>query len=73
VTTDQTSTRDGRRLHVERHGTGSPTVVLGAAHRARADSLPKGRHVIAEASSHYVPFTEPGVVVDEVLRVIDQD
>ena len=36
-----------------------------------AAAAPTGWHVPAERSSHYVPFTEPDLVVDEVLRVID--
>ena len=32
---------------------------LVAAHRVRAEALPRGRHVTADGSSHYVPFTEP--------------
>lgn len=43
---------------------------LMAAHRARAESLPQGRHVVAEASGHYVPFTEPDVIVAEILRIV---
>jgi pimeloyl-ACP methyl ester carboxylesterase len=45
---------------------------LVAAHRARAERLPLGRHVVAAGSSHYIPFTEPGVIADEILRLIDQ-
>lgn len=41
------------------------------AHWARAEALPQGRHVVAEQSGHYVPFTEPEVVVAEVLRIVD--
>lgn len=43
---------------------------LVAAHRARADALPQGRHVGAEQSGHHVPFTEPRLVIDEILRVV---
>lgn len=39
------------------------------AHRETAAALPQGRHVEAPASSHYVPFSEPDLVVAEVLRV----
>jgi pimeloyl-ACP methyl ester carboxylesterase len=42
------------------------------AHRAGAAALPQGRHVEAAASSHYVPFTDAQLVVDEVLHVVDQ-
>jgi pimeloyl-ACP methyl ester carboxylesterase len=44
---------------------------LIAAHRARADGLARGRHVLAAGSSHYVPFTEPDLVADEILRIVD--
>lgn len=44
---------------------------LVAAHAAAAAALPLGRHVRAERSSHHVPFTEPELVADEVLRVVD--
>jgi pimeloyl-ACP methyl ester carboxylesterase len=44
---------------------------LVAAHRARAEALPQGRHVTADRSAHMVPFTEPDVVADEVLRIVD--
>jgi hypothetical protein len=27
--------------------------------------------VLAEASGHYVPFTEPSLVADEVLRIVE--
>jgi pimeloyl-ACP methyl ester carboxylesterase len=41
------------------------------AHRGSAAAAPQGRHVLATASNHFVPFTEPQVVADEVLRIID--
>ncbi len=44
---------------------------LIAAHRARAEAAPRGRHVMAGRSGHMVPFTEPEVVVAEVLRLLD--
>ena len=44
---------------------------LVAAHRARAASFPQGRHVSATRSGHLVPLTEPQLVADEVLRIID--
>ncbi len=46
-----------------------PAVV--AAHRATAAAAPMGRHVDADRSSHYVPFTEPDLVAAEILRVLD--
>ncbi|MFF9067306.1 alpha/beta fold hydrolase [Streptomyces sp. NPDC014891] len=41
-----------------------------AAHAGRAGRSPKGRHVIAERSGHYVPLTEPGVVVREIVALL---
>lgn len=41
-----------------------------AAHRRTAAELPGGRHVEAKNSEHVVLFTEPQVVVDEILRLI---
>lgn len=40
------------------------------AHRASAERLARGRHVIAPDSSHLVPFSEPDVVADAVRAVI---
>lgn len=59
-----TGTRSGRLERGRRPA-------LLAAHRARAAALPQGRHVAAEASSHYVPFTEPELVAREILRIVD--
>ncbi|WP_083734787.1 hypothetical protein [Actinomadura sp. CNU-125] len=44
---------------------------LNTAHRARAETLPRGRHVVAEKSGYLVPFTEPGLLVREILRILD--
>lgn len=41
------------------------------AHRASAAAIPRGRHVLAHQSSHYVPYTEPQLVADEIARIID--
>ena len=49
---------------------GGQRPALVAAHRARADAAPQGRHVEAPGSGHMVPFTEPEVVVDEILRTL---
>lgn len=43
---------------------------LIAAHRTRAESTPRGRHVIAPGSGHYVPFTDPALVTEEILRLV---
>jgi pimeloyl-ACP methyl ester carboxylesterase len=43
---------------------------LVAAHRTRAEAAPRGRHVIAPDSGHYVPFTDPALVTAEILRLI---
>lgn len=44
---------------------------LNTAHRARAAALPHGRHIVAEKSGYLVPFTEPGLLVREILRIMD--
>jgi pimeloyl-ACP methyl ester carboxylesterase len=44
---------------------------LVTAHRVRARAA-HGRHVVAERSAHMVPFTEPGLVTDEIAAMIDQ-
>ncbi len=41
------------------------------AYRARVDALPQGRLVLAERSSHLIPFSEPGLVADEILRLVE--
>ncbi|WP_245665066.1 alpha/beta fold hydrolase [Nocardia sienata] len=41
-----------------------------AAHAHRAAVSPAGRHVLAPASGHYVPITEPELVVEEIRRLI---
>ena len=41
------------------------------AHRARAESLPQGRHVLAERSGHLVQFSEPDLVTAEILRIVE--
>ncbi|MFT3851787.1 MAG: alpha/beta hydrolase [Ilumatobacteraceae bacterium] len=42
------------------------------AHRVRARmAAANGHHVMAERSGHMVPFTEPGLVIDEIARVVD--
>lgn len=44
---------------------------LIAAHRAGAEAASQGRHVVAERSGHLVPFSEPQLVADEILRIVD--
>lgn len=41
------------------------------AHQMSATLLPRGRHVLAEHSSHQVPVTDPLVVVAEILSIVD--
>jgi pimeloyl-ACP methyl ester carboxylesterase len=36
-----------------------------------AELLPDARHVIAEQSSHYVMFSQPELIINEVKRVVD--
>jgi len=45
---------------------------LVASHRARAAGLPQGRFVEASRSGHLIPLSEPQIVIDEVLRIVDQ-
>ena len=42
---------------------------LVAAHRASAAAHPGGRHVEAPHSGHYVLWSEPELVIAEVLRI----
>jgi pimeloyl-ACP methyl ester carboxylesterase len=43
---------------------------LVASHRERAAVLPQGRHVEAPRSGHLVMFTDPEIVVTEILRLV---
>lgn len=43
---------------------------LVAAHEESAAALPQGRHVEAANSSHYVPLTDPQLVIDEITRLL---
>ncbi|MBB4913472.1 alpha/beta fold hydrolase [Streptosporangium saharense] len=43
---------------------------LVAAHRRLAEAQPMGRHVLAERSGHMVPQDEPGLVAEEILRLL---
>ncbi|MEU4806512.1 alpha/beta hydrolase [Actinosynnema sp. NPDC023587] len=40
------------------------------SHRFRADRSARGRHVLAHASGHNVVITEPGLIADEVRRLL---
>lgn len=40
-----------------------------ASHAARAARSPAGRHVLAPNSGHYVPITDPELIVDEIRRL----
>lgn len=46
---------------------------LVVAHRRAAASLRQGRHVTADRSGHYVPFTEPALVAEEIRRIAVPD
>jgi pimeloyl-ACP methyl ester carboxylesterase len=50
---------------------GKQRPALVAAHRARAEALPQGRHVTTGRAAHMVPFDDPAVVAGEVLRLLD--
>ncbi|MCP3805023.1 alpha/beta hydrolase [Allokutzneria sp. A3M-2-11 16] len=41
-----------------------------ASHTRRAATSPSGRHVIARKSGHYLPVTEPHVIIDEITAVL---
>ncbi|MER8059697.1 MULTISPECIES: alpha/beta hydrolase [unclassified Streptomyces] len=43
-----------------------------ASHARRAAGSAGGRHVIAERSGHYVPLTEPDLVVAQIARLVRQ-
>jgi pimeloyl-ACP methyl ester carboxylesterase len=43
---------------------------LVRAHEATAAALPRGRHVRANGSSHYVPLSEPQLVADEIRAIL---
>ncbi|MFI7534157.1 alpha/beta fold hydrolase [Streptosporangium sp. NPDC049376] len=43
---------------------------LVAAHRKLAEAQPLGRHVLAERSGHMVPQDEPGLVAEEILKLV---
>jgi len=53
-------------------GDGGLRESLVAAHRATAQKL-DGRLVEATGSGHLVMFSEPGLVVDEIVRLLDRD
>ena len=44
---------------------------LIAAHRTTAELLPQGRHVLAENSSHYIPFTDADLLAGEIIALVD--
>ena len=44
---------------------------VATANERRAASFPRGRHVSAPGSTHYVPFTDPLLLVCEILTVVD--
>lgn len=43
---------------------------VNAAHDKRSETYTPGRHVIAENSGHYVPFTDVDLVVNEIKRLV---
>ncbi|WP_063038481.1 alpha/beta fold hydrolase [Nocardia pseudovaccinii] len=47
-------------------------IALTAAHRRTAAALRNGRLVEAERSGHLIMFTEPDLIVDEILRIADR-
>ncbi|WP_082239026.1 alpha/beta fold hydrolase [Rhodococcus sp. 311R] len=58
-----------------RTGSGMNATVRAAAnasHQYRAEQSADGRHVIAERSGHYVPITDPAIIVEEIRRLVDR-
>jgi len=43
-----------------------------AAHEQLARASVRGRHVLAAASGHWVPFDEPGLIVDAVRELVEK-
>jgi pimeloyl-ACP methyl ester carboxylesterase len=68
VTVALTIVSGTRRSHVQAAARRRDCLV--AAHGRRVERVPKGRHVRAERSRHFVMFTEPRLVIREVLGVI---
>jgi pimeloyl-ACP methyl ester carboxylesterase len=54
-----------------RRGERSMRSKLNSAHRVTAENLADARLVEATRSGHYVMFTEPDVIVAEILRLLD--
>ncbi|MCP2258859.1 Pimeloyl-ACP methyl ester carboxylesterase [Streptoalloteichus tenebrarius] len=63
VITGARSSRFGRTLRT----------AISEAHRRTAAALPNGRLVEARRSGHLVLFSEPEVIVGEILRMVDAD
>ncbi|SDM39299.1 alpha/beta fold hydrolase [Allokutzneria albata] len=51
--------------------TASTRVEAIEAHARRAAASPRGRHVIAAESGHYVPVTEPQVIIEEITALVN--
>lgn len=51
---------------------GAKRAALVEAHRQSAAAAARGRHVVAARSSHHVQFTEPQIVADEIIRIVDR-
>ncbi|SDK80005.1 alpha/beta fold hydrolase [Nonomuraea jiangxiensis] len=53
-----------------KHRTRGMWAQLAASHQRLAGALPRGRHVWADGSGHMVPMETPGLVVDEIRKVL---
>ncbi|WP_418061133.1 alpha/beta fold hydrolase [Pimelobacter simplex] len=68
-----TSREQARTVSGARTGDGMSAAIraeANAAHAVRAARSPYGRHVLAERSGHYVPLTDPELIVEEVRRLV---
>ncbi|CAM3682128.1 alpha/beta fold hydrolase [Tsukamurella strandjordii] len=49
----------------------SMRAAANASHATRAAASPAGKHVLAPNSSHYVPLTDPQIIIDEIRALAD--
>lgn len=47
-------------------------IAIGDAHRQTVSSLENGRFIDAPESGHMIMYSEPGLIIDEVLRMADR-
>lgn len=75
----QTLAREGAAIAAVTPPSDIPVVVISsgrlpneqlAAHRALAQAAERGRHVVAEASGHWIQFDEPEIIVRAIRELI---